>query len=284
MTGVAEWLLALLFTLGPNGYLIDGQLATPQVQRGLPVSWVGSFSARVWVVFHSWDAAPMALYVPAEGLSQVSLWSLTAASGLPRLLPGMAAPRLFLFAPYYRSETGMVAIERMPVDVSEHYFHALLEAYLDLEVEHASGIYGAAVAERAAVVMTDVPPRHRREAYLSAVAEFGSHILSLANEVERSEKRQRAAGKDLCALVDHPATLFGLWRRSFHESPYSGGYFLSPEPGSETAAASRWVRSRRFLESRDKELFLQHVLAGFWSGEARSDFEHLCTSAGRLPD
>jgi hypothetical protein len=38
----------------------------------------------------------------------------------------------------------------------------------------------------------------------------------------------------------------------------------------------RQVTTRRGLERRDKELFLEEVFGGHWTGDAGRDFGHLC--------
>jgi hypothetical protein len=38
----------------------------------------------------------------------------------------------------------------------------------------------------------------------------------------------------------------------------------------------RQLTTRRSLERRDKELFLEQVFGSYWTGDAGRDFGHLC--------
>ncbi len=120
--------------------------------------------------------------------------------------------------------------------------------------------------------MTEAPPAQRTAAYASALADFGAHLLSMRNEIARLAEHQVAAGRDLCRLLDQPASLFGLWRRSLDAGRYPGGYFVS-----EAGGPPRWVISRQALEHTDKDRFLTEVLGVTWTGEPREDFEALCS-------
>ena len=264
----ADLVLAFAWTFGANGFLIERQLTGVEA---LPSAWLGPVTEHTRIAFHDREDWAMAFYVSAGHASGA-----TATED--------AAPRLALFAPYYLAPGGLVAASGMPVDVAEYYFHALIEAALDLRVSLAplrgdierDSAYAGWIGKRAAALMTGTPEAHRRAAYTSALADFGAHLLSMRNEIARLAERQAAAGRDLCRLLDQPASLFGLWRRSLEDGRYPGEYFAS-----EAGSPPRWVTSRQALERSDKDRFLAEVLGVTWTGEPRDDFETICFKTER---
>ncbi len=258
MTLFVEMVLAFGWTFGANGFLIERQLAGVEV---LPEAWLEPVAEHSRVVFHDREDWAMASYLPA-------------APPAPAGAVAAAGPRIALFAPYYLAPSGLVAASAMSVDVAEYYFHALVEATLDPNVSDTplrgashSSSYRVWIEARAGDLMTEAPPAQRTAAYASALADFGAHLLSMRNEIARLA----AAGRDLCRLLDQPASLFGLWRRSLESGRYPGGYFVSDAGGSP-----RWVISRGALERTDKDRFLAEVLDVTWTGEPRQDFEVIC--------
>lgn len=271
MIALAELVLAVAWTFGANGFLLAQPLAGVDA---VPGSWLRPLAARARVVFHARPDWAMAFYVPPAG-----------ERGLPSdaLPPGIAVgpgPRIFLFAPYYLAHDGLVSSERMSVDVAEYYLHALLDGRLDLESRQPGAAYPAQAAERADLLMQDVPPDLRWSAYLAAASDFGAHVLSIANEIERMARRHEAAGRDLCRSIDQPASLFGLWSWSFASGSYLGHYLISEDGGG----ALSWRQSRESLARHDKDLLLRSILRVAWSGEPREDFRQLCPAAGSVGD
>ncbi len=263
---LGELLVALAWTYGANGFLLERQLGG---SVSLPSAWVEPVAASARVVFHDRREWAMAFYLPAG----------VAAAGVPAAgVPAAGeVPRLYLYAPYYLAPDGLPPAPRMPVDVAEYYFHALLEAALDLRIA-AEPAWAAAADRRAAELMSEVPEIERRSVYLAALGDFGAHVLSIANEIDRAARRQRAAGRDVCPQIELPGPLFGLWARSFGDAPYRGRYRA---PGG--AGAPRWTRSRRGLERRDKEVLVRQVLRVAWSGDPARDFAALCPGAAATP-
>jgi len=208
----------------------------------------------------------MAFYLPPQRLAAADAGqgtpdlglALLRTAGVERLLPALEVPRIFLYAPYYRRGAGLAAIRDMTLDVAEYLFHALLEAYLDA----ATPDHEATFSGRAAATLSDVPQEHRREAYLAALADFGSHLLSLTLEIERTLERQRRLGKDVCRAVRHPGTLFAKWPRLFAEEPFRGHY----------ESGGRSVLATGSIERRDKEILVRGILRGRWTGDVREDF------------
>ena len=183
-------------------------------------------------------------------------------------------PQLWLYAPSYLRGPLPRGVGEMPVDVAEHLFYGALRAYLDLAWEPGSRLRDR-VEERARELMTDVPAPYRVEAYLDALASVGSHLLSVANEVERKERDRRRQGRSLCSLLSRRDTLFGLWDRAIREAPFPGSF----QPTGEAGAGAP-VYSRAVLERGDKELILNEVFGGRWVGSAPADFGgRLCAGA-----
>ncbi len=258
MIGV-EMVLAFAWTFGANGFLIERQLTGVEA---LPAAWLEPVAERASIVFHAREDWAMAFYVAPRASSA----TLAGAPGMPPV--EAAGPHLALYAPYYLAPGGLVAASRMPVDVAEYYFHALLEAALELERGSA---YADWIEERAAELMTGTPEEQRATAYAAALADFGAHLLAIRNEIARAAERQAAAGRDLCRHLDQPASLFGLWRRSLTGGRYAGGYFASDGEGPP-----RWTTSRQALERSDKDRFLVELFGVDWSGDPREDFEAVC--------
>ena len=258
MIALVDVLVALAWTFGANGHLVERPAGASD---SWPAAWLEPVADRARIVFHDREDWAMAFYLPPEP---------TPAEGGAGDA-GSDAPRLVLYAPYYLATDGLAAPRDMPVDVAEYYFHALLELALDLEpaVDEA---WGARVERRAEKLMAEVPAVQRRSAYLSALADFGAHVLSIANEIDRVARRRRAAGGDVCRLLGSPASLFGMWRRSFEGAAYRGRYLLPAEEGS----SPRWATSRLALERRDKDALARLILGVEWSGDPARDFAWLC--------
>lgn len=270
MTGLAGLLLSVAWMVGANGGLIARHLASSELAPSLakPIET----AAGTWVVFHHQEPWARAFYAPPEeGFTLAAL--VTDEAALERLLPGLEVPRIFLYAPYYRDGGGLLPLVEMAVDVAEAYFNALLVATLDRELWRDGSTYRRAILERAEAVMAEAPEPQRVEVYLGALSDFGSHLLSVANEIARADRRARARGRDLCGLLDPPLTLFALWRQSIRDISYRGRYRTPPDL---EGGAVRWLTTRRGLEPLDKALFLEEVLGGAWTGEPARDFAHLC--------
>ncbi len=262
MDGPSALILLVLATFGPNGHVLLPALAPQGESRGLPVDAFLTLTPLLWVVFHEVPELPMAAYQEGASAPDLALHFLAADPKTERPLPRLRVPRLFLYAPYYRRGAQLDAAGDMPLDVAQHFFSALIEALFDLAPP-------AGVDQRAAEHGAALPATARRTAYVSAAAEFGSHALSVATELSRSLERQRTAGKDPCRLVDHPATLFGLWRRVFTTNEYRGQY------PADDSGRRRWVQGPP-LSPGDREHFARQVLGGSWSGDVRRDFALDC--------
>ncbi len=258
MISVAEAILAFAWVFGVNGFLIERQLTDVEA---LPIAWLEPVTDHASITFHAREDWAMAFYVAGHASGATS----GRASGATPA-PG---PRLVLYAPYYLAPGGLPTVSGMPVDVAEYYFHALIEAALDLDPDETS--YAGRLDERAAELMTDVPPAHRLPAYTSALADFGAHLLAVRNEISRLAERQAAVGRDLCRHLDQPASLFGLWHRSIAGGTYAGSYFVPDGDG-----LPHWAQSRQALERSDKDRFLEELFGVVWSGDPKQDFAVVC--------
>ncbi len=260
MFPVVEVVLAFAWTFGANGFMIERQLTGVDT---LPVAWLAPVARRTDISFHSRPDWAMAYYRPSEPAVSEARAGETGFRDARR-------SRLALYAPYYLAPDGLVRVSGMPVDVAEYYFHALIEAALDHDRDST---YGEWMTARATELLAGVPEVHRRSAYAAAVADFGAHLLSIRNEISRLAERRKSDGGDLCRLLDQPASLFGLWRRSVEDGAYAGGYFAA-----EGAGSTRWITTRQALERADKERFLAEIFGVAWSGDPRRDFRAICPS------
>jgi hypothetical protein len=183
--------------------------------------------------------------------------------------------RLVLHAPHYLRGVSLVPVVDMPVDASERYFHALLEAHLRREAADPASALGRQLRRGAVRTMRDVPVAARLDAYVDALASFGSHVLSVANELERKELQRRDRG-GVCPLLagPRPAPLVALWRQMFASGRYSGAYL---------DARGAVCFSRAILTPEDKRLLTRRVLRVDWSGSPARDFAPRYCTADRLP-
>jgi hypothetical protein len=270
VTALAGLLLIVGGACGPDGYAVHRRLLAP----------AGAFADLLaaadgsWVVWHHHRDWARAFYSPPE--EDVRALAVTSAGAVERLLPGLRVPRIFLYVPTYRpggtSSTGSAALSEQAVDVAEHYFHALVELYLDRRLREPGSWFRRLAEARAAELMDEVPPAGRLPAYADAAADFAAHLLSIAHEIGRADRRAAARGTDLCGLLDPPRTLFALWRRSIRSGVYRGRYRPAFEPGAGATAA---VESRRGLGEEDKRRILDELLHG-WTGDPARDFAGLC--------
>jgi hypothetical protein len=267
MIPLAEMVLAVAWTFGANGFLIERQMAGT---RDLPAAWLAPVGRRVEVAFHDRDDWAMAFYLTGRA-SGAAAGGAAPPPAAAESAPPNPGPRIVLYAPYYLAPGGLAPPSAMAVDVAEYYFHALLEAALDLELEASGSPYAAWAEARAAELMTAVPPSQRSAVYASALADFGAHLLSIRNELTRVAERHAAGGRDVCLTLDQPASLFGLWRRSFAGGSYPGGTFVQ-----DGAGTPRWTEGRQPLERVDKQRFVAELLGAGWVGEPRLDFGALC--------
>lgn len=281
MTAAAWGLVALVLTLGSNDYLVHGQLARADALEGklLPLRALADGADGLYVVFHDRPGWGRAFYLPVDGVDlptegpQRLLANALASAGTERFLPGLSVPRLMLSASGYRRGDGLVDLETMALDQAEHYFNALLGARVDTLV--AETAWADAVDRRAEALMAEVPADQRRDAYLAAGVDFGSHLLATAHEVGRHVRRK--GPKALCRILDHPATLFGAWRRAFEGGQYPGRWTEASAGGATAfAAPGRSRTTGAVLTAADKTWVVERILEMPWAGDPRADFRDLC--------
>jgi hypothetical protein len=169
--------------------------------------------------------------------------------------------RLALYAPFYLRGLALVPVVEMPVDVCEGYFNALLQAHLRRQLGRPASEVGWQIRQQAPLAMPDVPRAQQVEAYLDALASFGSHVLSVANELERKEVQRRGRG-GLCPLLGRQLPLMRLWERMFATDGYPGAY---------VDAGGRVRFSRAVLRPEDKRFVVEQVLRSPWRGSVAAD-------------
>lgn len=259
----AATLLAWWLAIGPNGVVLTPALAPAAVLAEVPPPALGETAATLWVVLHDVDDWPRAFF-QRRGAPPMSASSARRA----RLLPALAVPRLFLYAPYYyasydRPGAAPLAVTALPVDTASALYAALLEARLARLVEGGPPAVAAWLAVTAEARMADLPPAARGAALRGAVVDFAATLLGVANEIARSETRRRARGDSLCRLLDDPRTLFRRWRDVFASPSFRGLY------GDGRA-------SREGLSAADKAWVVEHLLGVPWRGDPWADFAGLC--------
>lgn len=235
---------------------IDRHLADPGTSDRLPVGFAREAAERWIVSFHEDRASVPAEYLPGRG-------------GSP--------DRLALYGPAYLNGLELRPVLDLTVDLCEAYFHALLEGYLVRHMAQPGDPLGAELRQRAFTVMTDVPDPQRYAAYQDAQASFGAHLLAVANELDRSERRRRTHGGSLCASLSRPLPLFALWERVLGDDRFQGAYVVGPE-GNEQVRFSHTSLARA-----DKRLLVERVLRAPWRGSAAADLApRLCAGSTAL--
>lgn len=300
--------LALLaLTLAPDAPGLEPMLQRAADRHALrPLATLAATSHTLWLVEHRRPDWQRAFYLaPGEQLDD--------PLGRPPI-DLRPLPRLVLHGPTFRidepptpgepsrAEDLWRPFSKLAVDVSEGLTHALLEAWLDHRFGQTaeSAVAGNIQAEfatqlhrRADERMAEVPAPLRPAAFASALADFGAHLLSIANEIYRASERARHRGHDPCRWLDTGIPLFGLWQRSLEEGAYAGRYPALPEDrdygeeeGSEPASAitvipaSAWRTTRATLDHSDKLWLLGHLQPGAWTGDPGEDFADLCSGSG----
>jgi hypothetical protein len=228
---------------------LDRQLAAREVEGApLPLAFAREEAQRLQLVLHDYRETVAAEYEPAAGT-----------------MP----PRLQLYEQHYLRGVALRPVLDLQVDLAEPLFSALLESRLERELALPQSELAAELRRRAEATMVDVPERHRLAAYLDAQASFGGHVLAVANELDRSEARRRAAGGSLCRVLDRPLPLLQLWERMLAgDEPYPGAY-VDRGPHGETSVRF----SRSTLTRDDKRLLLERVLRAPWTGGIAHDLE-----------
>jgi hypothetical protein len=159
-------------------------------------------------------------------------------------------------------ENAPIDVVSLPIDSAENLSFALLVAALHREVIEETS-YGSSLRRSAGVpsgpLSWEEESSRRLGEDLLTLASFGSHLLSLANEIERSQRRRLARGdRGLCSLIERRIGLFVVWERAFE------GDFLSSLPGPGGAL--------RAVDEAGKRSLLREVLEGWWVGDAVVDF------------
>lgn len=251
MTGLAGALLFVVLKLGPNQGLIYDQLARRDAadRHFLPIEALYEVSREpLYLVFHQEKDWRRAFYLPA------------GQPALPgeRSLPGLEVPRLYLYRPHYLGSPGrLVDFSGLAVDTASGYFEALLERQFERRLRQPP--FAARTQERADLLFPEVPSEDRLEVYGATLAEFGGHLLSIANELARAKRR----GVAICPR-DKSIPLLEHWRRAFEGGQFPGSY---TPPGTLEPALTR-----RLLEREDKELAAAELLGRFrWKGDPVAD-------------
>ncbi len=262
---------AILLALLPGPELaadpaLTAALGEAQERSHLPLGFALAVSDRLRLHYHDFEPFGLAQYARAP----LPLLEELAANPPGGEEPGAAAapagdrPTIYLYAPAYRRDGVFLPVAELPVDAAEYLFNALAVAWFELAGVAREPAFAGRLTARAELVFARVPAAHRLEAYRRALADFASHALVVASQLERSFVRQGVA---LCAKLDRPHTLFALWGDVFGAGRYTGSYFL---PGKRETAGT-WIETDVAIAAEDKALASLHLLGGVWKGERRQD-------------
>ncbi|MEM8932706.1 MAG: hypothetical protein AAGE94_16095 [Acidobacteriota bacterium] len=289
MTG---WLglAALALAWGPNGDLLDRvvERSDELEHRLVPIERLVDGVGPLWIVEHGRPAVDP-LFVTTDAWQGATVSAAAAWLGdAERLLPSLRVPRLLVARERY-AMAGLV-LDPLAVDVYEPFVRALADAQVHRRLDDDPA-FATAAAARADERMTDVAARHRLDAFLGGAIDYTAQLVAVSHEIARQERRRLARGSEgLCALLDHPATLFGHWRRLVTEASFPGYAPVEPPDGARsghgaTSARSPWLASSRMtrtvLSTDDKRWLAETLLGRSWTGDPEIDFAVLCADETR---
>jgi hypothetical protein len=240
MGGLLLYLIGVWASSAYGPEALPRQVAAATARGHLPIAFASTLAGDLPLRIERLPDGARATYRPAS-------------AGNPEVL--------VLDGPTYVRGVRLIPVVDMPVDLGESYFAALLDAHLARALRQPAAPLAVELRRRAGEALPDVPPEQRVEAYVGALTSFGSHLLAVANELERKEIQRRDRG-GLCPLLGRELPLLALWERIFTSEPYHGAY---ETPGG----AARW--SRAALRPEDKRFLLDVVLDSRWRGSVRGD-------------
>ncbi|MEM1177704.1 MAG: hypothetical protein AAGM22_05135 [Acidobacteriota bacterium] len=266
-----------LLTWSPNHHDLADRIASADALEGQLVPW-SAIMEPAWPLWFAWHERPVfgpAVFIPAGDWESGQALLL---AGTDRLLPHLFVPRVLLAPGHYRNRNGRLKnLEGLEPDSTERLLHALIGASLEMRLEKDRD-FAREFRRRATQTMRDVPPAQQSGAYGGALVDFGAHILSMSHEIGRHQRRRLGRGETLCAVLDHPASLFGLWKRALESGEYVG-YKRSPTASGSAIrrglGGGGWVRTEARLSRADKDWLLAS-LGVEWTGEPSTDFRFLC--------
>lgn len=252
MGGLGSILVLLTLASAGSPGALDAQLEGAVSDLGLPRALAASLSIPAIVRWHENDGWSRAWYEAVD----------------PR-----AGGVVHLSRRHYARGWGLRPIAELTVDDAEYLFRALLGARLEISVarQDPTGRTILAQSER----MQSAPQAVRTEAYVDALASFGSHLLSMATEIGRKERARRAAGSSLCPRVSEDLPLLRLWTAAFERGTFPGAF--STGPGGRGVAWTSEV-----LTPAERRWLVDRILETGWVGDPAVDLEPiLCESEGR---
>ncbi|MEM9293146.1 MAG: hypothetical protein AAGD01_15805 [Acidobacteriota bacterium] len=251
-------------------------------EQGLPVSFLHPLGKRLEVVWHDVESVSPAFFLPS-GTEVALLESWLLSEGRGGQAGDAPPPRLLLYGPIFRADAAispgspaLVAPEELAVDAVEYLFHALIEAYFYLEVPGDTE-RSAALKRRADELLAEQPAERRQEAYLQASASFLSHLLAVANQLQRSSALHRQRGSDLCRHFDRRWSLFRLWDAIFQQERYRARWYRGLSEGASSpiplqpSGNSGWVDTGVDLPTEDKLLLVELFLENAYRGTKEED-------------
>lgn len=239
----------------------------------LPLGFASAVLEGLGVAYHDDSSLAFAWYQPA--LDQAPRTRGFAPDDPGSTESTAPASRLWLSREVFAAAKGRLRIGELPIDVVENLVFALLLARLHGEVEDGSEVgrwlrNDAAQRETASQNADD-----ELAATMMAVASFGSYLVSVANEVERLDRRSRGRGdrvrgksvrgdhvsgeRGVCQVIRDRVGIFLVWERAF------GREF----PTSAFAGRGETLRA---VAVDGQRLVVEKVLGASWTGDALHDF------------
>jgi hypothetical protein len=251
--------------LAPPRASLEDYLGSGSHREFLPLGFADELLPQIGVWFH--QAEQRALTYTVSG------WQLLAQDGedADRLEGGEEPAAIFsLYEPAYRAGDAWIPPVDLTVDAAEYLFNNLVSLYLEEEVRRGSP-FGRRLDARAQKLLAPLPEQVRQPAYLQAAADFASHALAVAGQLERSARRHESKDSNICRHKDAPWSLFGLWDSIFTTTPYPASYHPAPSSDSEPVSPQPAITTDISLTLEDKSLLRQHLFGDFWSGSKEHD-------------
>lgn len=228
----------------------------------LPLDFAYRAAGNLRLRFHSQESFKAAHFTP---------FPLRPLEEIPDDSPLPRGPTLYLYGPVYAPEGRLVPMKELAVDSAEGLFNALLLAYFELEILASDSPLRRTIYASSRERLPDLALEHQVPAFVQALSDFGSHVLTVANQLNVLEARSRAEGKDLCHLLERPATLFGLWEGMFQQGRYLARFY---RPAAEGELRGGWTETSVAISPEDKKILTREVLRKDWVGTREKDLKH----------
>jgi hypothetical protein len=253
--------------------LLPGVVDQLDADLTVELHWQAAHAIAYYLPAQTIELPPAEGTTPTEGNTAPAATPQTAPATEP--VPAPPTPvrvelpaRLVLFAPLFAPEGKLRPLAELPVDAVEYASHAILEALLDrTAAPHPPAEDQLAV--QAAAWFPDLPAEYRRGALIEAYADFGAHLVSLANQIRRSQSTAPTVER-FCLAASRGVGIFTLWRGAFDRQPFPGSYYqVVPEQAG--ALPGERIYSAHSLPGIARRSFVRDILRQAWTGDPVAD-------------